>query len=160
MKARMVSAVMLVLAAGCGAAENPALRAEVSEAQALAQLTQRRADYVDAVTGNDGNAVASFWTTDASIREPGLSVDGERAIAKRATDFFAKGKVSALEFRPEKVFVHGDAAYEFGVFDESGTDGTTPFSVQNNYVLKWQRDQRGDWRLAMLVTGPRNAPAQ
>ncbi|HEY0810579.1 MAG TPA: hypothetical protein VGD49_10480, partial [Longimicrobiales bacterium] len=109
MKARMVSAVMLVLAAGCGAAENPAMRAEVSEAQALAQLTQRRADYVDAVTGNDGNAVASFWTADASIREPGLRVDGERAISKRATDFFAKGKVNALEFRPEKVFVHGDA---------------------------------------------------
>jgi ketosteroid isomerase-like protein len=151
---------MLLAVAGCGAAENRAGRTEVSDAQVLAQLTQRRADYGDALKSNDGEAVASFWTADAKLREPGMKLDGSAAVAKYASDFFVNGKVTGLDIRPEEVFVHGDVAYEFGSYDESGSTGGKAFAVQNHYVLKWQREPNGEWRMARFVAGPIAAPAQ
>ena len=71
------------------------------------------------------------------------------------------GRVLALDIRPDEMFVHGDAAYEIGEYDETvQMAGEEPMTLRNFYALRWERGADGVWRIDRFLGAPREAPAE
>ncbi|MDX1578604.1 MAG: nuclear transport factor 2 family protein [Gemmatimonadota bacterium] len=150
----VVIAVQVVV--GCQVAEREASRADPSAAE---ELTRRLAGYEGALVDGDPATVKDFWTPDARVLLPGMDLDGA-AIATFVDEFYAAGgEAVSVEFRTDDRFVHGDAAYELGRYEETARsgDGAEEF-VRGNYFLRWERGSDGAWRIDRFVGGPVDAP--
>jgi ketosteroid isomerase-like protein len=104
---------------------------------------------------------ATYWTPDARILEPGMDLSGSD-LFDFARDFWADGgQVLTFEMESSEVFVHGDAAYQIGQYDESlqFPDGAQ-LEVANFFFVRWEKQRDGMWRISRLMAGPREAPAE
>jgi ketosteroid isomerase-like protein len=146
------------VAIACNPAPVPTAEAQVDDSAVRQELAQRMAAYRDALMQGDPAAVTSFWTTDSRILEQGMDVTGD-GLQAFVQQFYSTGKVNALDIRPLDVFVHGNAAYELGQYDEVVQIGAQVDTIQNNYFLRWEKQADGSWKIDRFVAGPRNAPA-
>lgn len=147
----------LLLSAACAptseAAADPA-----DEDAARAEIAERRASFTETLRAGEAEPFLEYWTDDAYMREPGMSLD-RAGLESFVAEFFATGRVLSLDIHPADVFVHGDVAYEFGEYEETiQVEGQEPFTVRNHHALRWERGDDGAWRIDRIVTGARDAP--
>jgi ketosteroid isomerase-like protein len=137
-------------------AADPGADAEVAQ-----QLAERLDAYEQALLTGQAAPVKSFWTDDARVLVPGADLIGSE-LASFIDDFFAAGGViRSVEFRTADIFVHGDAAYELGQYEETGQVGIQePEHVSANYFLRWERQPDGSWKIDRFVSGPTAAPEE
>lgn len=124
-----------------------------------AALTGRLRDYAAALRRGDPDEVRDFWTPDARALLPGIDLDGP-GLTQFTEEFFGGGgQVTSARFHRADLFVHGDAAYDLGRYEEAAeyADGSTE-TVTGNYFLRWQRCGDGLWRIDRFVAGPVEAP--
>lgn len=102
-----------------------------------------------------------FWTEDARVLLPGIDLDGA-GLAAFVEEFYAGGgEVVSVEFQRADLFVHGDAAYELGRYEETARAGSWELEeVRGNYFLRWERAPDGTWRIDRFVGGPVDAPEE
>ena len=138
----------------------PADRAPATEDAAVQQqITDRLVAFRSAILAGDAEPFLAFWTADARALEPGVDRSGEE-FRQYVRDFFATGRVSAIEMQTYERFIHGDVAYETGQYDETAqVRGQPPVTIKNYYFARWERGEDGQWRFDRLVAGPRDAPA-
>ena len=143
----------MVLGVACSTEEPGAARAGAADVRD--ELLQRIRDYQQALLNGDANAVKGFWTEDARVYLPGLSLEGD-ALAAFVDEFYAGGgRVLSVELQPREVFVHGEAAYELGRLEETARfRGREPETVREDYFLRWERGGDGSWRIDRFVAVP------
>lgn len=130
-----------------------------AEGEAVRQeLLQRIEEYERALLDGDPAVVKGFWTEDARVFLPGLSLEGD-GLAALVDEFYAGGgQVLSVDLQPREVFIHGEAAYEVGRLEETARfGGHEPQTVRENYFLRWQRDADGSWRIHRFFAVPVDA---
>ena len=121
-------------------------------------LTDRMRAYTDALLRGDPAEVRDFWTDDARVLLPGLDLDGP-GLTRFVEEFYGgDGRVTSVDFERLDLFVHGDAAYELGRYEETAEVGGETEHVAGNYFLRWKRSEDGKWRIDRFVGGPIEAP--
>jgi ketosteroid isomerase-like protein len=130
-----------------------------ADAEVAQQLDQRLRAYEQALMGGNAVQIQGFWTDDSRVLVPGTDLTGSELVSFIEDFFAAGGSVQSVEFRTADVFVHGDAAYELGQYEEVGQlAGQDPEYVSSNYFLRWERQPDGNWRIDRFVSGPTAAP--
>ena len=159
----------LVLAAGflgfvtaCGNVDEHSSE-QISSANAdgggsKAEIADRIEGYLAAIQDGDVAAVGDYWTVDAKLSGPGMSLDREAVLdgIERAAN--AGLHVEVLDRKTLELFVHRDAAYEIAQADEVFTpqDGQ-PDTVRNNLFIRWEKGSDEKWRFDRVLLSPREA---
>lgn len=159
---RGVLYALLILGAflveACSPPETDSAGADANAVQQ--ELLERIEEYEQALLAGDPAAVRGFWTDDARVFLPGLSLEGG-GLAAFVDEFYAGGgRVLSVDFQPREVFAHGEAAYELGQLEETARfGGQEPQTVRENYFLRWRRDADGEWRIDRFLAVPVDAHA-
>lgn len=132
---------------------------EQSDAQVKQAIMDRWDAYMATATEMDKEMWMSYWTSDAWLLEPGMNIRGSD-FSGFADDFFgAGGQVFSLDLESHEVFVHGDAAYQIGQYDEAFQfPGEERMEAHNYFFARWVNVD-GTWRIDRFLSGPREAPA-
>jgi len=135
--------------------------AEIAQIEATVrqEVEAQMAAFDQAVLAGDAEAAASFWTADALLLEPGTRVGGGDFLSF-VSEFFAIGRVTAVDHPVLDFFVHGDVAYWIMEIDETfEIEGMDPFTVMNYAFLRWEKED-GVWKIDRYLGGPRDAPPE
>jgi ketosteroid isomerase-like protein len=132
--------------------------AEIAQMETeVRQEIQDRADvFWEAVLDGDAPAVASFWTSDALILEPGVRVTGEQ-IPTFMEGIFETVDYSDYGSETLDWFIHGDVAYAISSYDETFLVEGQEIVARNYGFMRWEKVD-GVWMMDRLVAGPREAP--
>lgn len=101
------------------------------------------------LAGNSAG-IANLYAEDAaSIPATGEWNRGRAAIAADMQSQFDTVTVTAREDITEEVILAGDHAFEVGHYSWAGTSKTngTPVSGKGRYMVVWQKDADGNWRI-------------
>jgi ketosteroid isomerase-like protein len=127
------------------------------EAEAVQEIEAMLDTFGQAVLRGDAQAVASFWTSDAVILEPGFRVEGSE-IPPFMDEVFGTYRYTSWDNTILDLFVHGDVAYAISEYNEvAEAEGQEPMVV-NNYSFIRLEKVNGSWKVDRLLGGPRNAP--
>ncbi len=123
------------------AADEAAIRAAVKEWSAAAQA-------------KDADKFGSFYAEDAALLlENAPDINGKAAL-REAIGGMMQDPNFALSFEADKVVVarSGDLAYETGSYSMTLSDAKKKPSTQTgHYVVVWQREADGSWKVARDV---------
>lgn len=146
----VLAALPLLLGADRGHAQDA--KAAIDEA-ALA--------WESAFNAGDGQGVAELYTEDAALFPP----DAERVDGKAAIAGFWQGAIDAgladADLETLEVVEAGDLAYEVGTVTLSAptSDGDRA-PVSGKYIVVWQHEGDGAWRLHRDIWNMNPPPAQ
>lgn len=130
----------------------------VDEAAVRQQLAERMTELKATLLAGDVEQFMTFWTEDVRVLEPGVNKEGQ-AWGAYLEEILGQARVLSLDIEPYETFVHGDAVYEIGQYDETiQLEGQDPVTVANYYSLRWERGTDGLWRIDRFIAGPRAAP--
>lgn len=118
-------------------ADNP----EIATIQALSR------EFSAAYVRGDADSMTALYTTDAVIFPNNSEmIQGYDAIRRYWT--LAPGQtVTHHRATPTEIRIDGDHAYDYGVFEISGTRDGTPYGPSHGkYVIVWRRTPAG-WRM-------------
>jgi ketosteroid isomerase-like protein len=128
------------------------------EAEVIQEIQDRTHSFWEAVLDGDAPAVASYWTSDALMLEPGVRVTGEELPT------FMEGILEAVDyldynFEVLEWFIHGDVAYSIASYDETFVVEGQEMVARNYGFSRWEKVD-GVWMMDRLVAGPRDAPEE
>jgi ketosteroid isomerase-like protein len=141
---------------------------EMTEAEMAQMGAETRYDiaeqwtgFRDAVLAADYERWASYWTQDTRVLEPGTDLSGDEFF-DRVREFFEAGaQWRTFDVESYDLFIHGDAAYQIGQYDESATLGTGEQAESHMYFsVRWVKGSDGRWRISHWMGAPREAPAE
>ena len=161
---RILSLAALVLLAACQPAPPPEMTA-AEMAQIEADTKQAIADQWDgfrnAVLNGDAEVWVSLWTPDGRLLEPGMDMSGDVLFDFVREFFESGGEVFSFDVESSEIFVHGDAAYQIGQYDESFRfPGAEAAEAHNHFFARWEKADDGIWRIDRMLSGPRDAPPE
>jgi uncharacterized protein (TIGR02246 family) len=157
--------VVTVVLAGC-AAPPPPPPAEPPDTRAADEAAIRAAvkDWQAAAQAKDAEKFASFYAEQATVlMEDAPDVSGTPAAIREALGGMMQDPNFALTFEPSGVTVarSGDLAYERGSYaiTMTGPD-KKPAVERGSYVVVWQKDAAGVWKVVVdaPVSDPPVAP--
>ncbi|MEM1056610.1 MAG: DUF4440 domain-containing protein [Bacteroidota bacterium] len=118
------------------------------EADVTAILAQARAFSVAYVAG-DTDTVLSIYAEDGIAAPGGRDfIRGREALRGY---WQVRPGVTIREHRllPEELWIDGDLAYDWGYYEGvSQREGAEPSAFRGKYLVVWQRDADGVWRMA------------
>jgi ketosteroid isomerase-like protein len=166
--AAVIAAIVGVLALLFIATEQTAppemTEAEIAEAEAYAvqELEARTGAFWDAFKRGDPEEIASFWTSEALLLEPGIRLVGSEITAYMVE--LAGGGPRPTTYEVEQDFldwwVHGDAAYGISLVDETlAFEGGEPRTVRRFGFARFEKED-GVWRIDRLLYAPWDAPPE
>ncbi len=129
-------------------------KASTSYASAVADaITQRWGEYRDILMRGDPQALASMFTENAVLLEPGMEeFRGREAIERFATGMFDEFMLTAITGEITELTVHGDSVYEWGTYvEQGGRPGEPITSYPGRYMAFWQRAADGKWRIHRMM---------
>jgi uncharacterized protein (TIGR02246 family) len=118
------------------------------------------ATFMDAFNRGDAAAVATFYTDPATLMPPNSGmIRGRQGIQ----DFWQagiQGGMKDLSLTTVEVQASGNTAYEIGKFSLTAQPkGQDPVMVSGKYVVVWQRQSDGSWKLHVDIWNS-SMPAQ
>jgi ketosteroid isomerase-like protein len=143
-----------VVLTACHVGQNP--RAAVLDADSAARvdIEATMLAYRTALLGGDHRTLATFFTADARLSEPGAAdLVGPREIggAKRAF-YDAGGVVTDIAVDTDELHVDGAVAFAFGTWEERFRGGAgAEETVRGRYAIRWQRGAEARWRIARFL---------
>lgn len=150
-----------LLASACAPADpEAAAETRTGDQDVVEELDRRWASFEETLMLGDAEAFMDYWAADLRVLEPGMDTD-RAGFEEAIRDFWDGGEVIELDLQPLERWVHGDAAYELGQYDETfreSPDGE-PATIRNYYFIRWERGEDGAWRIARFLAAPREAPA-
>ncbi len=116
--------------------------------------------FLEAFNQGDAAAVAALYTDDATLMPPNSDmIQGRHGIQ----DFWhtgIQGGLKDLSLTTVEVRASGDTAYEIGTVSLTAQPkGQDPVRVSGKYVVLWQRNPDGSWKLHVDIWNS-NKPAQ
>ena len=121
------------------------------------QIAARNAAYKAALLEGDAEALAEFYTDDATTLFPNAPVvKGRQAILEDKRDAFSQVRVVSADVKMTELSASGELVYEIGTFAYTfaGRGGSTRF-VNGHYLLIWRRGADGVWRIQVDAGVPR-----
>ncbi len=117
-------------------------------AQARRAITEGNTRFTEAVRQGDAAAMAALYTEDATLLPP----DSNTITGKSAIETFWQGGLTAgikdIILTSVSISGGGDLAYEIGTFfSKIQTEGQEPVEQKGKYVVVWQKDPVGEWKL-------------
>jgi ketosteroid isomerase-like protein len=161
-----VVAAVIVFMALLFVASRPTAPPELTEAE-IAQVEAEAAQEIEAmlnafgeaVLRGDAEAVASYWTSDAVILEPGFRVEGAD-IPAFMDEVFGTYRYTSWDNTILDLFVHGTVAYAISEYNEvAEAEGQDPMIINNYSFIRLEKED-GDWKVDRLLGGPRDAPEE
>ena len=144
------SLILLLTLAGC-AAPAKAPPGPPEDPTALRNAIQaREKEWSAAFLARNAAGVASLYTEDgAQVQPSGDWARGRDGITKAMQAQFDTLAVTAREDITEEAFAAGDYAVEIGHYSYQGTSktGNKPLSSAGRYMVLWQKDADGAWRI-------------
>jgi ketosteroid isomerase-like protein len=140
----------LVLSLGaCRVERNPIPEVLNVDSAARVDIRATMAAYRAALLENDARAVASHFTADAEVYEPGAGdVIGSGAVFESFDGFFGNGgAITDLELESESIHVDGGVAFELGRFAETSRTADAEQTVRGRYMIRWRRGEEARWRI-------------
>ena len=141
--AALVSAVALLLGAGCGSQSQPSL------AEDLAAIAAFNEQYLNAINDEDIAALSALTTDGHVIMPP----NREPTVGKAANDAMNGSAFERYEFnetwRPVETVVDGDLGFQRGTFTVIATpkgEGER-LEVNGAFLRIYQRQANGEWRM-------------
>lgn len=122
-----------------------------------AVIAERNRAYTEALLAGDAEALANFYTEDATTLFPGVPrVKGRKAILDDKRADFTQVTVVSADIQSLELSASGDLAYEIGtfVYTFAGRGGTARV-VDGRYLLVWRRGEDGVWRIQVDAGLPR-----
>ena len=157
-----LAAVLVLVFFGNRPGPNPAVTgAEIAqiEAEVREDFAKLVTEYGNVAMAGDGQAIASFWTSDARAWHPGSYVTAEDLAALTEEDF-ASITITAVDAKILDIFVHGDVAYVISEISEGFQyEGQEPGTEHHICFTRLERED-GVWRFDRDVCGPRDAPTE
>ena len=139
----------LALAQSCARTPAPAPAALVTS-EVRGAIDSQSARLFDAYRRRDAAAFAAFYTADAEMEGPGMTLHGRPAIERD----FARGLASVASVSDDTAWTDNflgtdDAAIQLGriVWTEAGK-GKAPFRTELTFAFAWRKDADGVWRIA------------
>jgi ketosteroid isomerase-like protein len=122
-----------------------------SDSAALRAIHELARGFSAAFVRGDAAAMTALYTDDAVIfPERSEPIAGAAAIRRYWTPR-PGSRVTRHVLTPTRVFVDGDHAYDYGVYEIAGeTDGTPWGPNRGNYVVVWRREPAG-WRMQLDI---------
>lgn len=117
-------------------------------------IEDANAKWAAAENSGDAKTIAGLFADSAVTLYAGEPTrHGHDAIAKSATDEFAKTKVSNTVFRTDDVMVSGDLAVETGTYTETRApkSGGKATVARGRYLTVWQKQSDGTWKVVRDV---------
>ena len=140
---------MLVLLPACARAPAPRPVA-TANAGTRAAIESRSSKLFDAYRRRDGAAFAAFYSADAEMDAPGMTMRGRPAIQAD----FQRGLASVLSVADDTAWTDSflatdDEAIQMGriVWTET-VKGRPPFRTRLTFAFDWRKEADGDWRIA------------
>ena len=149
-RAIVLAALPLLLGADPGHAQD-----------AKAAIDEAAMAWESAFNAGDGKGVAELYTEDAALFPP----DAERVDGRAAIAGFWQGAIDAgladADLETLEVVEAGDLAYEVGTVTLSAptSDGDRA-PVSGKYIVVWQHEGDGAWRLHRDIWNMNPAPAE
>lgn len=136
----------------CGQAERASDSLDTYEADrgAIEQLLR---DYDAAITADDGNALAAFFTPEGVEMPPGEpTLEGVEAIRAREIEFLTAND-DEITSTIENVQVSGDIAVVRTTYTETWTprDGNEQRSIEGKSILVLDRQVDGTWKISSVI---------
>jgi uncharacterized protein (TIGR02246 family) len=111
-------------------------------------------DYLIAARAVDGDAVASKFTLDGTLFEPGIQPLSGREAIRKFMKSFPGVQVHAATKTAEEIQVFGDVGYVWGAYFEKLSFPGQPTSEQHGrFVMEWRR-QSSVWRVRRYFRVP------
>lgn len=116
-------------------------------------IAQRWEEYREILIRGDAQALASTFTVDAILMEPGLDAfRGREAIERFANAMFEQFTLTNVTNRTTELTVHDDTVFEFGTRVEvGGRFDEPPREYPGRYVAVWKRSQDATWRIHRMM---------
>lgn len=109
------------------------------------------ARYIDAVERGDTAAIAASFTDEPIIVMPsGPAMKGRSEVAQGFTEMLAASSVKDLRSANVDRIVSGDIAVETGTFEVTMQPkaGGAEVTDKGQYLVVWQRQRDGSWKMA------------
>lgn len=155
--------IVAVLLTGCGAASNPDSRTANNPEAARAAVVAASEAYVSGWLKGDADGLAGQLASDvviSEVKQP--DIRGLDAARKAFRDILSTNKVTRLDVRREPVVANGDLALDAGEYDETvAVQGqAAPLNVAGRYMIVWQRQADGAWRILRFMAVDRPSATQ
>lgn len=152
--------IALVALVALGVAGSPAVSQSdpgQDDGKDRAAIEQAWAGYSEALTGGDGDAFASLFTDDAVWRQPVVGeLRGRDAVRDFITGGLQAGSIDRMTIESQDLRIHGDRAYEVGLYGQTTTFTATGESRDTGgaFGAWWQRGDDGVWRISHMMIVP------
>ena len=145
----LLLAWLMTAASGCAVSSRHALAGSTRGADnpEIAAIQALSREFSAAYTRGDADSITALYTPDAVIFPNNSEmIQGHDAIRRYWT--LAPGQtVTHHRATPTEIRIDGDHAYDYGVFEISGTRDGTPYGPSHGkYVIVWRRTPAG-WRM-------------
>lgn len=158
---RLHGLLLGALLAACSA-ETRRPAGAVPDAAARDAVQAAQDHYIALIKRVNSDSLASLYTTDGELLEPGMAaLNGREAIRAFLAPFDGKTVVDTVYSRTEALEVHGTVGYLWGSYHQVARMPPQPAGTYDGrFVAKWQLEPDGHWRLARLLMqpGPSNTP--
>lgn len=144
-------AAISILTVACAAGTNPDVAASEAEEAARAAITAESQAFAQAFRDGDVEAILSKMTADAVITTVQGDVRGRAALDEFYRAFYAAGSVASLQLTTEPLQIDGGLAVEAGGYEETIVLSGQPMDVSGSYVIVWQRQPDGAWRISRFL---------
>lgn len=154
---RVVALLAVLSLAACATEPPPAEHAPPQDDAAVTEAIDSALaqHFRAAMVPNGIDSVATFLTGDAIIIEPGRRETRSEWAARVREMFGAEGRLLSYALRRIDLFIHGDAAYDLGEYDETLLLPSGEVTVEGYYFIRWERGADGRWRMDRQMSGPR-----
>ena len=145
-------AAVSILTLACGAGPNPDVATSDADEAARAAITAASQAFAQAFRDGDVTALMSRMTDDAVVSLPQGDLRGRSGVEAFYRDFFSTGSVTSLRVTPEPLQIDGSLAVETGTYEETiAIAGAEPTDVSGSYLMVWQRQPDGAWRIQRFM---------
>jgi uncharacterized protein (TIGR02246 family) len=147
---RCLAAVIALAACHAPHQDEAAARAEVAAALQRYQAAARRVD---------PDAIAAFYTENATLFEPGIAPVQGRESIRAFMGSFPGVQVEVADATPDTIEVFGGTAYLWGSYFERLAFPGQPVSEQHGkFVTEWVRQEDGRWLIHRFFRVPAPPP--
>ena len=106
------------------------------------------------------DSIASFYTTNATLFEPGINPIRTRDSIRAFIASFPGVRVNAATATPDTIEIFGNKAFLWGSYYERLKFPGQPLSEQHGkFVTEWERQEDGRWLIERFFRIPIPSPA-
>lgn len=130
-------------------------RPATDEATARAEVAAAMQRYQVAARSVNADSVSAFYTTTATLFEPGIPPIQTRDSIRAFMGSFPGVRVEIATATPDTIEVHGEMALYWGSYFEKLEFPGQPVSEQHGkFVAQWVRQAEGNWLIQRLYRIP------